>query len=110
MKRTLLLSSALALGGLWLGLAQAEIRTDLIGEPAPPTAAATRTIEIQPGTRWVNVTGGEVVKFVVGDKSFVWSFDGTPTSAGFNLNQIAPEGVLDHPVQGYLAPNPLYTN
>ena len=52
------------------------------------------------------MTGGEVVKFTVGDKSFAWNFNGQPSS--FDLNAVAPPGVMDHKVKAYIAPNPLY--
>ena len=77
----------------------------LLGDPAPP-ATATRTIAIHPDTRYVNVTGGEIVKFTVGDKSFTWNFNGRPGS--FDLNVIAPPGVMDHRVIAYVAQNPMY--
>ena len=82
-------------------------RLDLLGDPAPVTAA-TRTIVIVPGTRWVNVTGGEIIKFVVDDKSFAWNFDGAEYAPAFDLNLTAPPGLLDHEVVAYVAPNPLY--
>ena len=78
----------------------------LLGDPASP-ASATRTIAIYPDTRYVNVTGGEVVKFTVGDKSFAWNFSGRPGS--FDLNAVAPPGVMDHRVKAYVAQNPLYS-
>ena len=77
----------------------------LLGDPASP-AWATRTIAIYPDTRYINVTGGEVVKFTVGDKSFAWNFNGWRSS--FDLNAVAPPGVMDHKVKAYVAPNPLY--
>lgn len=82
-------------------------RPDLLGSPAAPTAA-TRTIVIQPDTRWVNVTGGEIIKFVVGNQVFTWNFNTSPTVGNFDLRQAAPAGVFDHQVQAYVAPNPLY--
>jgi hypothetical protein len=68
-------------------------------------AAITRTIVVRPDTRYVNVTGGEVIRFQVGDRSFVWSFNGTRTS--FDLARVAPPSTLDHKVTAYVAPNPL---
>lgn len=82
-------------------------RVDLLGEPAP-VSGATRAIVITPATKYVNVTGGEIVKFVVGDKSFAWNFDGEEYAPAFELNLTAPAGVLDHKVIAYVAPNPLY--
>ena len=82
-------------------------RVDLLGDPAP-VSAATRTIVISPTTKYVNVTGGETVRFVAGDKSFAWNFDGEEYAPAFELNLTAPPGVLDHKVMAYVAPNPLY--
>ncbi|AMP08376.1 hypothetical protein CAter282_0562 [Collimonas arenae] len=83
-------------------------RPDLWGDPAP-VMAATRTIVIAPDTTYVNVTGGEIVKFVVGDKSFAWNFDGEEYIEHFDLSQTAPPGVLDHAVTAYVSANPLYS-
>lgn len=80
----------------------------LLGDPVP-VSAATRILVIPPQTRYVNVTGGEIVAFVVGDKSFAWSFDGAMDIPPFDLATVAPPGVLDHPVIAYVAPNPWYT-
>jgi hypothetical protein len=83
-------------------------RVDLLGDPAP-VSAATRVIVITPATRYVNVTGGDIVKFVVGDKAFAWNFDGEEYAGAFDLNLTAPAGLLDHPVMAYVEPNPLYS-
>jgi hypothetical protein len=80
----------------------------LLGDPAP-VAAATHTIVIAPDTKYVNVTSSDTVNFVVGNKSFAWNFNGPESIPSFELNQIAPPGVLDHKVTAYVAPNPLYT-
>src|SRR5881396_292503 len=48
---------------------------DLYGEPAE-AALAERTIVVTPGTKYVNVKHGEVVKIVAGGKEFAWDFDG----------------------------------
>ncbi len=37
-------------------------------------ASAVRKIVITPGTKWVNVTNGETVTFVVDGRSFTYSF------------------------------------
>ena len=79
----------------------------LYGQPAP-VSAAERTIVITPDTKYVNVTGGETVRFVVGDKSFAWNFFVARTVSNFLLNDVAPPGVLDHPVRVYVAPDPRY--
>ena len=82
-------------------------RTDLLG--APVTASPVqRVVAITPATRWVNVTSGETVRFVVGTRSFAWSFQSGPTVSKFDLNLIAPAGLLDHPVSVYVAADPTY--
>ena len=96
---------------LFCGAALSSCRTipavEMLGDPAP-LSAATRTINIGPDTKWVNVTGGETVKFTIGDKAFAWNFDGALDLDSFPLNQVAPPDLLDHPVQAYVAPNPSY--
>ena len=78
---------------------------ELLGSPAT-VAMATRTITIRPDTSFVNVVGGEVIRFDVGNASFVWNFNGQRSS--FDLARIAPPSVLDHRVTAYVAPNPMY--
>jgi hypothetical protein len=85
----------------------AAVPIDLLGVPAQPADAA-RTIKITPDTEYVNVQSGETVTFDVGGKTFTWNFDTGDTVDSFDLSQIAPAGVLDHPVTAYLAPNPVY--
>ncbi|MDB5763463.1 MAG: hypothetical protein JWQ21_2458 [Herminiimonas sp.] len=79
---------------------------DFFGNPVP-ASAAQRTVTIKPDTKYVNVQGGEIIKFVVGDKAFAWDFN-SPITRSFKLNRIAPPGVLDREVMTYVAPNPLY--
>jgi hypothetical protein len=88
-------------------LPTAEPPLAFLGDPAPP-AAAMRTVVITPDTKSVNVTGGETVRFVIGDKSFAWTFNVASSVFSFDLNRIAPPGVLDHPVKIYVAPDPRY--
>ncbi len=83
------------------------VRPDLLGTAAPP-GAATRTIVITPQTKWVNVTGGETIKFVAGNQVFGWHFDTASVVDNFDLRQIAPPGVFDHQIQAYVAPDPSY--
>ena len=77
----------------------------LLGDPAPPTAAA-RTIVVDSNTRHVRVEGGETIKFVVGGNAFTWHFNGP--EGPFDLRQIVPAGTLDHKIVGYVEANPLY--
>lgn len=83
-------------------------RIDLLGDPAAP-AAATRTVVIDGNVNYVNVTGGEIIRFIVNDKAFAWNFDSAQNIPPFELRLIAPPDIaLDHPVTVYVAPNPLY--
>lgn len=79
----------------------------LYGDLAPP-ASAQRTIVIHPDTRHVNVEGGEIVRFVVGDKEFAWNFFVASAISSFDLSEVAPPGILDHPVRAYVKPDPKY--
>jgi hypothetical protein len=85
----------------------AEPRIDLLGEPAPDSSAS-RTIVINPDTTSVHVTGGDIVKFIAGDKTFTWNFDGPLSVTRVRLNRVAPAGVFDHEVSAYVSPNPMY--
>jgi hypothetical protein len=69
-------------------------------------STVTRTIVIKPEMSYVNVTWGDVVRFEVGDKSFIWNFNGTRNS--FDLAQVAPPEVLSRKVTAYVAPNPSF--
>ena len=80
---------------------------DLLGEIAQ-AAAANRTITITPDTRYVNVEGGQIVRFDIGGQTFTWNFDGADTVGSFDLNRVTPPGLLDHPVTAYVSYNPLY--
>jgi hypothetical protein len=97
------LASALSLPAL---STMAATNTTLLGESAP-AAAADQTIRIDPDTKYVNVEGGQIVKFEAGSKSFTWDFNG-PIGT-FELGQVAPPSFLDHHVMVYQAPNPLYS-
>lgn len=76
-------------------------RVALYGDPAP-VAAATRTIVITPQTRYVNVTGGDIARFVIGESAFAWNFDGPLEIHSFDLRAAAPPGMLDHSVIAYI--------
>ncbi|MDP9108790.1 MAG: CzcE family metal-binding protein [Pseudomonadota bacterium] len=80
---------------------------NLLGDPAP-LAAVTRTVELSAATNYVNVTGGQIVKFVDRDNAFAWNFDGSEDISAFDLARVAPVGMLSHSVIAYIAPNPLY--
>jgi hypothetical protein len=83
-------------------------RIDLLGTPVPP-ASANRTVTLTPGTHYVNVTGGDVVRFLGSGQEFAWSFDTSPIVQVFELNQVAPAGALGQQVRVYIAPDPRYS-
>jgi hypothetical protein len=79
------------------------------GSVAPASASAEQVIVITDATRHVNVAGGATVRFVVGDQSFTWTFqNGTAHVTPFDLQEVAPKGVLAHPVKTYVSDNQLY--
>jgi hypothetical protein len=86
----------------------AATRDYLLGDPAPAAATADRTIKITSDTTHVNVEGGQIVRFDVGGKTFNWNFNGPETAGSFDLSQVAPPGLLDHPVKVYVSPTPTY--
>ena len=79
-----------------------------------PLSGAIRTIPIDAKTKYVNVTAHETVKFVANGNAFAINFSGSSATtfafvpSVFDLNQLAPAGVLDHKVTVYVAPDPLY--
>lgn len=109
MKKTSLLAGivSLALSLASHSAAALETPVKLLGDPAPPEAAHY-AIAITPATRWVNVIGGEIVRFDVGGKSFAWSFTGATSIASFDLKRVAPPGMLDRSIIAYVAPDPRY--
>jgi hypothetical protein len=75
----------------------------------PQPQSVDRTIVIGADTKHVNVTGGETVKFMVGDRSFEWFFNTYTASRAFDLQEIAPEGILGNQhIKVYLSPDPSY--
>lgn len=81
--------------------------TELYGDAAP-AAAAVRTMHITPATKYVNVTGGETIRFVVDGQEFAWTFNTPPTVNHFELNKVAPRTLLNHRVTAYISPDPYY--
>ncbi len=100
----LICAATLILGGTTLSAFAADNHAALLGQAAAP-ATANRTIIIGPDTAYVNVTRGDVVKFVVGDKTFAWNFGGPSTIGEIELNAIAPPGILNHTVKAYIKRN-----
>jgi hypothetical protein len=92
MKSNLFFSSLI---GLSLTAAASSVPTDFLGSPAKE---GSRTVTIAPDTKVVNVTSGEAVTFISGDKTFSWNFDIAGRSASVPLNEVAPKGTFDHSV------------
>jgi len=83
-------------------------RADLLGMAVPASAAA-HSVVITPDTRWVNVTGGDTVRFVAGGSEFGWDFHVSPLVQVFDLNRVAPPGLLGRPLPVYVDPDPNYS-
>ncbi len=71
-----------------------------LGTPIP-VSDKLRTITIGPDTKHVNVDHDEAVRFVVGETTFAWRFDGAGARS-VNLQQVAPGGALARPVTVYV--------
>lgn len=82
--------------------------TDLYGSLVPSTSFADYTLSIGPDTYYVNVEGGEVVRFIADGKPFIWHFMVAQSVDHFDLMEVAPHGVLDHSVIAYVKPDPRY--
>lgn len=76
---------------------------------ATSAPAADRQIVITDATRHVNVASGTTVHFVSGGQSFDWTFQNVNGSvAPFDLQKIAPAGLLHHAVTVYVADSATY--
>ena len=92
----------LALSAASLAAAATVTESDMLGSPAQ-ASAAQRTIVIDQKTRWITVERGEVVTFKANGRDFAWAFNGMGSS--FDLNRIAPAGILDRDLKVYIWPN-----
>ncbi|CDG80782.1 CzcE family metal-binding protein [Janthinobacterium agaricidamnosum] len=101
----LILSAVLAHG------AQAAAPTggaDDYGVAAAPNTAG-RTISVQPGAKYLNVTNGETVNISIAGKNFAWNVNTFPSKTVFDLSEIAPKDVPADGIKVYVADNPLYS-
>lgn len=112
MKNNLLLAALVATTFATAGLAVAAPQSlDQIGNAAPANATPDQVVVITDATRYVNVTSGSTVRFVVGDQSFTWTFSARNDHlVPFDLALIAPQGLLKHPVEAYVADGMPYLN
>jgi Heavy-metal resistance protein CzcE len=81
----------------------------LHGTPAE-TDSADRTVRLGPGAQSVNVGRGETVRFIVQDgsgsqRSFVWRFDGSPSTSDVDPSKAAPAGFPVHDVYILFTPD-----
>jgi hypothetical protein len=74
------------------------------GAPAA-SGTAQKRIVIAADTKSVNVTDGEVVEFVLGERSYLWHFQTYSNVNTLALNQIIPAA---NGVKVYVSRNPLY--
>jgi hypothetical protein len=93
--------SLAALGLLVAVAAYAVAPLRLQGDLVPPNMA-TRSIRIDPATRYVNVRWGDTVAFLSNGKEFAYRFDGVPGETSFDLRRVAPPGIVDHEVTTYI--------
>lgn len=80
----------------------------LLGQQVDDTAA-TQSVRIGPDTRWANIESGQIVRFIIGSRTFTWAFNNSQEITSFDLNRVTPPGLLDHRVTIYLTPDPKYT-
>jgi hypothetical protein len=83
-----------------------------LGTPVQDSAA-DRVVQLGPRSHWVNVGYGETIEFVVPggngpERSFAWRFDVMPEVTMVDLSEVAPAQFLDHEVQVFVGPDPLY--
>lgn len=114
MKQKLVILAAIAMTSSFFHLSASAFAPNIPMGVVVPPSLATRTIPIDAKTKYVNVTAHETVKFLANGSAFAITFNGSPATAFafvpsvFDLNQLAPSGVLSHKVTVYVAPDPLY--
>jgi hypothetical protein len=68
-----------------------------------------RTVSIDPSTRWINVNGGETIRFIANGESFDHRFNSFTHSAVYDLGKIAPAGAIDRSLKVYVSPDPAHS-
>jgi len=86
--------------------AQPDKYVRLLGDSVPPSGYASRVVVITPETTEINITHFDTIKFISGNESFIWCFNGVSTLSEIDLNRVAPPGMLDHLVQVFIAKSP----
>ncbi len=72
-----------------------------------------REIVVAPNTRWINVTAGQVVRFVLADTAnasaaFTWHFDAFSGGVA-DLRRLAPDGMVAPNIKVYIAKDSHYS-
>jgi hypothetical protein len=96
-------SAAIIVTFLGLVAGAANAKPSLAPSVATPEDA-DKTIVIKDSTKHVNVFANETVLFKVGTNQFAIMFDGIKGS--YNLDKLAPNGMLTHAVKVYVTPTP----
>lgn len=99
---TFILSLSMSLAAGVSHASEAATATGNYGTTAPEQSAS-RKIVIEPGTKWVNVTNGEAVTFIVGDSSFTYQFQTYANTSRVEMNAIAPAGLDVSGIKVYVA-------
>ena len=81
----------------------------LIANATASGASVDRTIVIDSSTRWVNVIGGDVIRFNANGQSFDYRFNSYTQSRVYDLGKIAPAGALNRSVKVYVTADDRYT-
>jgi len=81
----------------------------LIANATASGASVDRTIVIDSSTRWVNVNGGDVIRFNANGQSFDYRFNSYTQSRVYDLGKIAPAGALNRSVKVYVTADDRYT-
>ncbi|GAB3254426.1 CzcE family metal-binding protein [Chitinimonas naiadis] len=96
----------------WLiGLVVTGLATAAVAAPHPATYADPAhspdlTVEINPQTRWINVTNDQTITIRQGGSVFSWHVDVLHGEGVVALGAIAPAGFDAGEVRIYVAPNP----
>jgi endonuclease YncB( thermonuclease family) len=98
---------ALAASAFSLNTQAADVNAKLYGTPAP-AAAAQRAIEINPGTKYVQVSSGETVTFLIDGQQFTWTFRLYRQEGALALSAILPDALQAGDVMVYVATDPIY--
>ena len=81
----------------------------LIANTTASGASVDRTIVIDSNTRWVNVNGGDVIRFVANGQTFDYRFNSYTHSKVYDLGKIAPAGALNRSLKVYVTADGRYT-